>query len=545
MMDTTRPEASLKIRRTAVALGSIFFCWSLFLILMRYVWPYEGIAMMETATGSASYGLIHQIPGIRISFLNIRLLGWSIPAMSFITHGPWGIYFLTPFIALGGCTLTALRSYSSFMFFFALWGTWQLALLLRKDRLTAFLSILVVAVCPTMVTTRSMFVTAPDVAACVWTLCFAILFARTRKKIYAYAACCAFFAGLCTRTWVAGLGVGLLIFIVLTWRQVLSLLPKSRGTRALLIVGCLACAGIFLAPIIAFNADSGWSTIKFFSHHLINRAQWACPPHAICSNLNFWPNFKLSFAQLEMLWDGDLSSIRSGAPWHWLYFPLLLLSLAHTAREVWRRRTLWSVSAMLWIVTIGYFLSSIISPTSQSTINLAPLAPILSVMMFSWVDAVPQGAGRKAALLVLALLPAVQFAGDFYLLRRANIDLAEAGHYEESPLLIETCQWAGWNPRTPIISLSAPFTWAATYFSPDRARFFWWPALDPSYHIPWKQWLLRKDRPYFLVERDGVEPPSYLGDLRAEAAKLKLPLTRIKVFRDSLGRPAFEIYRVQ
>ena len=523
----------------------VLFSWVLFLVLMRYVWPYQGIAMGEESVGIAAYVLIHQIPNMMplIPLVMvphaIHLFGWDIPAMMLIYHGPWGIYFLTPFIALGGCTLATLRCYAAFMFFFALWGTWRLALLLHGDRTTAFLSTLLLAVCPTVVTTRSMLVTAPDVAASVWTLCFAIMFARERKPGYACAACAAFFAGACTRAWVAGLGVGLLIYGALTWRQVLALLPRERPQRWRLIAGCLACAGVFLLPIIAYNAGHDWPTVKFYASHLIKRASTG-------NNLNYWTNLQISFSQLARLCDGSKLGVLSREPWHWLYVLPLLLSLAHAAMEVQRRRTLWTVPAMLWIAAIGYLLASAVSPTQQFTMHLVPLAPILCVLMFSWIGAVSKDA-KRAAILAMAVLCATQFFGDFYLLRRKNIDFEAIGWAGNSPIVIKVCRWAEEKPRMPIISLSLSFSLAAPYFSQNRIRLIArWPwAGRASDRIPWRKYFFREDRPYFLVENSSIPLFNYLPTLEAAASEFGVRLTKIMTFRDSTGRPEFEMYQVQ
>jgi len=529
-----------KTREAWFSFGAILLCWALFLILLRYVWPYEGIAYMEELTGSAAYAWIHQIPNM-MPVPYIHLFGREIPAMFTAWLGPWNIYLLSPFIAVGGCTLATLRSYSAFMFLFALWGTWRLALLLNNDKTTAFLSIALLAVCPAMITTRSLFVTAPDVAASVWTLYFAVLFARTRKSIYAYTACAAFFIGLGARSWVAGLGVGLALYIALTWRHVLALLPKSNALKARLIIGCLACAGAILLPAIAYNASHGWPTIKFYVYHLVTRAWWCAEFPGTCSNLNYWANLKTSLSQLCQLSDG---TVILPEPWHWLYILPLFISFLYTVRDARHRRTLWSVPAMLWIVAIGYILVSPISPTEQIPIHFAPLAPILCALMFSWLGIISAGLWRRTALLAMALVCAAQFAGDFHLLNRANIDMDTIGYYVDSPLLIKASQWTGERAKIPIVSCAMPVTLAAPYFSQNRARLMPWPAWSGSPYLPWEDWLRSRDKPYFIVENDrmGLQPAA---QLRAQAAKFDIPLTLVKVFRDSLGRPAFEVYQVR
>ena len=533
-----------RIGRTAVALGSIIFCWGLFVILMHYVWPYLGIVILEELNGTAAYAWIHQIPNMMSLIPRIHIFGIDIPAMLMLYHGPWSIYFLTPFIAIGGCSLATLRFYSAFMFFFALWGTWRLTLLLSGDRITAFLSTFLLAVCPIMVTTHCLNVAEPDIAGSIWALCFAVSFARSRKPIYAYAACAAFFAALCARAYVAGLGVGLLLYASLSWRRLLSLLPQSRWAKARLITGCLGCAVIFLLPIIAYNAGHGWPTLKFFAAHLVQRDPvCAMIPDQACSNLAYWTNLKTSFSQLAMLWDGTPFSVLAREPWHWLYVLPLSLSLFCATEDAWRRRTIWSVPAMLWIVVIGYFLVSPVSPTEQFPIHLAPLTPILCVLALSWISAVvPAGPKRRAALLAMAILCAAQFTGDFHLLRRDNLDFSKAGWYQNAPILIAACRWAQEHSRTPIISLSSSFAVAAPYFTQNQARMIPWPRWNPAYRVPWKRWLRRKDRPYFLIENDG-NGLNYADALKTAAKKFGIPLVSAKVFSSASGHPAFEFYR--
>jgi len=529
-----------------ISFGALLLSWSIFLVLLRYVWPYTGITEGEALSGAAAYAWIHQIPNM-MAVPYIHFLGRDIPAMFNIHHGPWGIYFLTPFVALGGCTLATLRFYSAFMFFFALWGTWRLAILLGGGKMAAFLSAFLLAVCPAMVMTRSTLITAPDVAASVWALCFAASFARTRKPAYAYAAVAAFSVGLCTRAWVAGLGAGLLLCLALTWRRARALLPESRAEKTRFIGGCLACAGIFLLPAITYNAGNGWPTFKFLSSHLINRWSFVCNslPHQNCSNLYYWTNLKASISQLAMLCDGDEYSVLSREPWHWLYVLPLLLSFFYAARDVWRRRTLWSVPAMLWIVVIGYVLVSAITPTGEYMVHLTPLAPLLCALMFSWMAALPAGTAYRTTIPVLALLCLAQFAGDFHLLNRRNIDLDKLGQYDESPLLIEACRWAASRPRTPIVSMSYPFSLAAPYFSRNQARLILWRYGGwPSDKVPWRFWLVRKDRPLFLIESNQLGL-SQVAALKAAAKKFGIPMVPVKVFADSSGRPAFELYQAQ
>ncbi|HVA65654.1 MAG TPA: glycosyltransferase family 39 protein [Elusimicrobiota bacterium] len=528
--------------------GAIFSCWALFLILLRRLWPYQGVFTGEALSGIAAYAWIHQIPNMFMG-PSAAVFGWNIPLMYSNIHGPWSIYFLSPFIALGGCTLATLRIYSAFMFLFALWGTWRLALLVSGNRAAAFLSAALLAVCPAMAMTRSEYVTAPDVAASVWALCFALSFVRTRKPAYAWAACAAFFMGLCTRTWVAGLGVGFVLYALLTWRKVLTLFPAARGAKARLIGGCLACAGIFLLPILIYNALNGWPCVWFYARRFANRQLLACglPGQEACSNLAYWINLKFNVRQLESLCDGPLG-ILVRAPWHWLYAATLLLSLAFAARSAWRRRTLWSATAALWIIAIGYFLIAAVSPTDQLAIHLTPLVPILAVLAVSWIADVPAGRPRAALLCAMALVCAAQFAGDVRLFRRENIDISSAGGargwYGASPLIITASRWAGQEARIPIISLSHPFTSAAPYFSQGRAVLIPWPDWISDYRFPWKEWLRRKDRPYFLIENDSLGAAK-ATELKAEAAKLGAPLARVRVLRDSRGRPAFEVYRVR
>ena len=509
---------------------------------MRYVWSYQAIFIGEEDGGTAAYAFIHQIPNMMVTPY-IHFFGWNIPGMYNFYLGPWSIYFLTPFVALGGCTIATFRCYSAFMFFFALWGTWRLAMLLSGDEALALLSTLLLAVCPIMITTRSFHVDAPDMAASVWALCFAISFVRSRRPAYAYAACAAFFAGLCTRTWVAGLGVGMALYVALTWRHVWALLPKSRAAKARLIAGCLACAAIFLLPIIILNISYGWPTLKFFAAHMVKRDS-VCTQVAgnACSNLDYWTNLKMSVSQLALFCDGDGTLRRQ--PWHWLYILPLLFSLLYAAQDAKRRRTLWSAPIMLWIVTAGYLMASAVSPTEQIALHLVPLAPILSVLVFFWLSAVPAGSPRKAALIAMILLCAAQFIGDFHLFRRENIDQERAGSYLNSPLVIDACRWAENHPKMPIISLSTAFALAAPYFSQNRARLIWWPVWDPSYPIPWERWLRRKDRPCFVAENDQYGRRN-LDELRSQAARLGIPLTLVDVFPDSTGRPGFEVYRAR
>jgi len=535
-----KPLMKIRGERRFTGLSAALFCWGFFLILLRYVWPYEGMAAGEVTSGTAAYAWIHQIPNM-LTVPHIAIFGRTVPAMLGYHQGPWDIYLLTPFIALGGCTLATIRCYSAVMFFFALWGTWRLAFLVSGDKRTAFFSALLLAVCPTMATLRSQYISAPDVTACVWALCFALSFARARRPAYAYAACAAFFLGLCTRSWVAGLGVGLLLYTALMWRHVLGLLPESRAAKARLIGGCLACAGIFLLPILACNMANGWPTILSLIHHTVVRDPSKC--WQSCSNLAYWKNLGIDIDLLKSFCDGGLG-VLAREPWHWLYAAPLLLSLAQAVLDARRRRTLWSSRAALWIIVAGYFLIAPISPTEQVANQLAPMAPILAVLMFSWINAVPKGAPRAAALAAAALLCAAQFAGDFWLLRRKNIDVSATGWYGASPLVIEAARWAGRRPRTPIISLSFPFTAAAIYYSQNQARLVRWPELSATYHIPWKQWLLRKDRPYFMTEND-ILGAGHAAALKTNAAKLGLVLARVKAFRDSAGHPAFEVYQVR
>jgi len=335
--------------------ATVLFSWAIFLILLRRLWPYQGLFIGEALSGTAAYAWIHQIPNMFMG-PTASVFGWNMPMMLNYSHGPWGVYLLSPFIALGGGTLASLRSYSAVIFLFALWGTWRLAFLVTGNKGTAFLATVLLAVCPAMAATRSQYVTAPDVAAPVWALGFALSWVRTRKPAWAWAACAAFFLGLCTRTWVAGLGVGLALYAVLTWRHVLNLFAESRAGRARLFGGCLVCAGIFLLPIIAFNAANGWPSASFYAYHLMNRSSLICglPGQEACSNLAYWTNLKFNVLQLESFCDGGLATLVS-APWHRLYIAPLLLSLAATTRGAWRRRTLWSAPAALWIIAAGFF----------------------------------------------------------------------------------------------------------------------------------------------------------------------------------------------
>ncbi|HVA65789.1 MAG TPA: glycosyltransferase family 39 protein [Elusimicrobiota bacterium] len=519
-------------------MGLILLCWASFLLLFLYVWPHLGIAFGEELAGTAAYAWLHQIPNMMCE-PHIRILGWNIPAMLDALHGPWNIYCLTPFIAVGGCTLAALRFYSAFMFLIALWGTWRLASLVSGNRTTAFLSTLLLAVCPMMIiTSHSLCVTEPDIAASVWALCFGVLFVRTRKGLYACAACAALFIGLGSRSWVAGLCVGLMLFMALTRRRALALLPESNAAKVRLIAGLIACAGLVLLLPIACNAVNDWFTIKFFAQHAVARDVLS----GARSNLNYWTNLKTSLSQLGRLCDGD--EVVRAEPWHWLYVLPLLLSFLHAARGVWRRRTFWSASAMLWIVMIGYVLASAVSPTEQMPQHFESLAPVLCVLMFAWLDDVPAGLWRRAALLIMALICAAQFAGDFHLFRSKNINLDRTGDYSESPLLIEISRWAARHPRTPLISLFLPLTDAIPYFSQNRARLINFSPWADLNRIPWKSWLRRKDKPCFIVENHGAKRQMAM-ELRAHAARLGVALKIIKIFPDSAGRPAFEVYRTR
>ncbi|HVA66862.1 MAG TPA: glycosyltransferase family 39 protein [Elusimicrobiota bacterium] len=523
--------------------AAVLFSWGLFLVLLCRLWPYQGVFTGEALSGIAAYAWIHQIPNM-FTGPSAAVFGWKTPLMLNPSHGPWGIYLLSPFVALGGGTLASLRSYSALMFLLALWGTWRLTFLATESKAAAFLSTVLLAVCPAMAMTRSEYVSAPDVAASVWALCFALSFVRARKPAYAWAACAAFFMGLCTRTWVAGLGAGLALYAALVWREVIALLPKSNAAKARLISGFLLCAGIFLLPILAWNAAHGWFSVFFYARRLVNRDSPTCglPGYETCSNLAYWMNLKFNASQLVSLCDGP-EGVMIPEPWHWLYAATLLLSLAFAARSAWRRRTLWSATAALWIIAIGYFLIAAVSPTDQLAIHLTPLVPILAVLAVSWIADVPAGRPRAAARCALALACAAQFAGDARLFRKDNVDVAAAHWYEMSPLIIQASQWAGQEARIPIISLSVPFTAAAPYFSQGRAVLIPWPDRILSNRLPWRRWLLRKDRPYFLVENDTES--DIARELKAAAARLDAPLARVKVFRDPTGRPALEIYRVR
>ena len=199
---------------------------------------------------------------------------------------------------------------------------------------------------------------------------------------------------------------------------------------------------------------------------------------------------------------------------------------------------------MLWVVAIGYVLSSAVSPTAQLPQHFVPLTPVLCALMFAWLDAVPAGLWRRAALLTMALICAAQFAGDFHLFRSKNINLDQTGDYYESPLLIEISHWAARHPRTPIISLFLPLTDAIPYFSQNRARLINFSPWADLNRIPWKSWLRRKDRPCFIVENYGAKR-QMAAVLRAQAARLGVALEIINIFPDSAGHPAFEVYRIR
>ncbi|MDE1977168.1 MAG: glycosyltransferase family 39 protein [Elusimicrobia bacterium] len=525
-------------------LVSVLFSWGLFLALLRRIWPYQGVFTGETQGGAAAYAWVHQIPNM-FHGPSASIFGWNVPVMYNFFHGPWGIYLLAPFVALGGCTLAALRSYSAFMFLLALWGTWRLAFLATKSRMAALLSAILLAVCPAMAVTRSEFVSAPDVAASVWALCFALSYVRTRKPAHAWAACAAFSLGFCTRAWVAGLGAGLLLYAALAWRHIPALLPQSAAARRRLAAGCAAAAGFFLLPILAYNAAHGWVSVVFYAHDSVWRNTEFCgaPGQAACSNLAYWTNAKFNLDLLKSMCDGT-GYILAREPWHRLYAALLLVSLGATLRDSWRRRTLWGSWAALWIIALGYFLISAVSPTTETISHLTALLPILAVLSVSWLAAVPVGRPRAAAAAALAAACAAQFFGTLRLFRKENVDVSAHGWYEMSPLVIEASRWAGAEARIPIISLSQPFTDAAPYFSQGRAVLVSWPEWMPAgYRIPWRQWLLRKDRPYFLTENDGTGA-SAAARLHAEAKALGLRLTRAETFRDPAGRPAFVAYRV-
>ncbi len=532
------------MRRSARFYGllSVLISWGLFLFLLARVWPYQGVLTGEAQGGAAAYAWIHQIPGM---FLRptVSLFGWKIPLMYNYFHGPWGIYLLAPFVALGGCTLATLRIYSAFMFLLAIWGTWRITFLVTKDEIAAFMAATLLAVCPAMIMTRSESLSAPDVAASVWTLVFALSYVRTRKTTHAWAACAAFFLGLCTRTWVAGLGVGLLLYAALTWKHVLNLLPPSSQARERLICGGAIVAGIFVFPILAYNATHGWVSVLFYANDTVQRHGLRCglPGYAACSNLAYWTNLKFNVHQLKIMCDGTRLVIFR-EPWHWLYVGLLLISFVFTLRNSWRRRTLWNSSAALWIVALGYFLVAAITPTTQTISHLTCLIPILAVLSVLWIAAVPIKR-RRIAIIVMAVACVVQFSGDVWLFRKWNVDVAAHHWYEMSPLVIDVCHWAGKEARTPVVSLSQPFTEAAPYFSQGRAILLPWPYWEPHYRMPWKQWLLRKDKPYFLTE-DSLETAK-VAELKAEAKKLGVALVRVKVFPDPLGHPAFEVYRVR
>ncbi|MDE2313099.1 MAG: glycosyltransferase family 39 protein [Elusimicrobia bacterium] len=525
--------------------AAVLFSWGLFLILSHRLWPYQGVFIGEAQGGAAAYAWIHQISGAA-AWYSSSIGEWSIPLMYNTSHGPWGIYLLAPFVALGGCTLASLRCYSAFMFLFALWGTWWLAFLTTKSETAALLAAMLLAICPAMAVTRSEYVSAPDAAASVWALCFALSYVRTRKPGYAWAASAAFFLGLCTRTWVAGLGVGLALYAILAWRGILALLPESDEAKARLLGVCLALAGIFMLPILAWNATHSWFSAWFYAHNLIRRGSSTCgqPGHGSCSNLAYWTNLKFNVHQLASLCDGT-ARIMVQEPWHWLYAAPLLISLIFTVRNARRRGSLWSASAALWIIALGYFLAAAMSPTTQDAIHLGPLVPILAVLAASWIVTVPIGWPRAAAAGVMALVCAAQFTGDVWLFQKKYVDISSAGvgWYGTSPLIVGVSRWAG-EQRIPIIPLSQPFADAAPYFSQGRAILI--PRRDwiSSDRYPWKEWLLRKDRPYFLTENDSLGAAA-AAELKNESEKWGVSLARVKVFRDSLNRPAFVVYRVR
>ncbi|MFI5347948.1 MAG: hypothetical protein ACHQ2Z_00260 [Elusimicrobiota bacterium] len=543
----THPKPSLRapllapLRAAIVPVLSIFSCWAVFLALLHRVTASIGIFVAEECTGTMAYRWLHQIPAVPpgIAF-PLRLFGEDIPVMYSLYHGPWIVYFVAPFVAWGGCTLAVLRSYNACVFLVAIAGTYQLAKALYRSDAVAFLCALMISVCPSLVLFGAEWVHSA-MAASAWTLYFGLMFARTRRPLFAYLCSAALVGGVCTASWYAGLAVGLLLCLVLMPRRVLALLPEERRQRRTLVGGCLLCAGFFLLPILAYNAANGWATLRFLMGHALHRrlptAFWYL---GTGSNLDYRHNLKISLEQLAMLCDGDAIMVVARKPWHLVYAVPLLFSLARTAREVWNRRTLWLKSAVLWTTAIGYVLISPISPTMQLAIHLTPLAPILVVLLFSGYDAVRAPRVRGLFLAAAAALCAAQFAGDLKLLERANVDVTRAGSYESSQLMIEVCRWAAARPRTPVVPLSFALFHALQFYTESRARIVPLPSVTLE-AVPWDKWARRRDKPYFIAENDDGGARSWTA-LKAAAERGGIELTRVKTFTDGSGHPGFEVY---
>ena len=547
----------------------VLFSWVLFLVLMRYVWPRMGIFEGEELAGAAAYAWIHQIPNM-LSVPHIRFFGWNIPVMFSIYDGPWAIYSLAPFVAVGGCTLATLRCYDACMFLLALIGMHQLARALYQDDTLAALATFLLAVCPCMVILYSWEVEGASfgVAAVVWTLYSGLLFARTRKTAFAYLGCCSFFLGLCTGPWMAGLGAGMALCFALVPSRWLALFPKERLNRWKIIGGGLLCAGFFLLPVLAYNIADGGQTLKFFATHLIKRH---CPllyiPYfGTRSNLNYWINLKVRFAQVAMLWDGDWLVVIKRKPWYLLYAGPLLFSLIHSVKEAWKKRTLWLKSTMLWALIAGYLLASAISPTEQLVSQICPLAPILILLILAPFASNWKNNARRAVVAAAAVLCLTQFLADFYIFRPGNINLEQVGYYGNSPLVIQVSRWAADRPRTPVIPLSPPVAQALPYFSQNRARVI--PFSSCGETLSWETWLAQRDllpyrefissektdpleacltrldRPLFIAENDANDA-EIVAKLKSEAASLGVRFNEIKIFDDQRGRPAFEVFQTQ
>ncbi|MFI5347945.1 MAG: hypothetical protein ACHQ2Z_00245 [Elusimicrobiota bacterium] len=561
-------SSPFRARLAASPIPPVLFCWAVYLILMLFIWRYIGVVEGEEIAASAAYAWLHQIPQV-LSAPHVRVLGWNIPLMFDVYMGPWAIYSIAPFFALGSCTLATLRCYNAAMFLLALFGAYCLTRELYRDAAIAFLSTLLLGVCPALAASYSAYVQASSlsVASSAWTLYFGLSFARGRRPAFACLSCASFLMGLCACPWLAGLGAGLGLCFLLMPRRCLALLPKAPREKLWLAGGGLLCAGIILLPVLLYNVLNAGRTIRFFARHLLERDHlpttlWY---FGSWSNLKFAGNLKVRVAHLAMLCDGDWIFVLAGKPWHLLYIGPLLFSFARTAREAWETGTLWFKTAVLWTIAIGYVLASAVSPTELGVHQLLPLTPVLAALMLDAVDANRTPRGRRAALAIAGAACAAQFFGDFSLLRKDNVNLAQRGYYGASPVLAEVGRWAADNPRTPMVPLSGAVSQALPYFSQFRARVVpfsscgsplrwekWLAQRDVPYQasassdspIPWEKWLRRRDKPDFIAQNDTSDD-DIVATMKSEAVRIGVTLIPVKIFTDDRGRTEFEAYAVR
>ena len=557
------------VRLSSQRAGHLFLALSLmvFFALCLYQLDLPGLHYDEAReAGLNAMELVSWQPLTAFRGATLQIGPWRLPLMVQDYIGAANVLLATPFLALGGVSVSALRALPVLIGAATLVLVWRVALKLG-DPFAAGSAALLMAVSPTHAfwSRQGIFVTNLTALLFSASLLTGIMWWRKRRARYLYATTCLWGLGLYAKLlFIWALVAMLVLGVILMVRERRSLMKQHRGHSSqpslglspMMVTIALAAFSVPLFPLLLFNLRTGgtWSSIT---------GNLASSYYGV-DNSAYFQNLATRMGQIVSLLRGDQfwylgeAHANPQAPW----MALLLLLLAAGCSLGRRANWAWAIPTLLLLLAVTQSAFTVSDLFVTHFALLAPLVPLSGGLAFGHVfrsaaqvrnsDKGLSGfAARRLGAAVAILALACWVGGDFRTTLRYHGALSESGglatHSDGIYALADYLDASGF---ATALALDWGIDAQVRFLTAGRVtpiEVFGYTSLnepDPGYRGRMAPFLADPGAVYLAHAPEQVVFGGRTETLIEMAEQLGLQVEAIHAVTERSGRPLFVVYRV-